>query len=116
MCGPPDGERLTASGQMFSPGVNHPHHRAGRSEVANPVREIDPPARLRGSRGRRTPDGRLHSGSWIWRYNPTPATDSTEVRLTYDRSGAPAPALEVPPFGVEHLEISLRHLALLAAA
>ena len=85
--------------------MNHPR----RSEIANQVREIDPPARLRGSRGRRTPDGRLHSGSWIWRYDLAPETNSTEVRLTYDWSCAPAPALEVPPFGVEHLEISLRH-------
>jgi hypothetical protein len=70
-----------------------------------------------GDGGRR---GRLSFGGWIWRYNLAPAADGgTEVRLTYDWSGATAQAREViefPPFGVEHLENSLRHLALLAAA
>jgi hypothetical protein len=59
-------------------------------------------------------------GGWIWRYDLTPAPDGgTEVRLTYGWSGATAQAREViefPPFGVEHLENSLRHLAVLATA
>jgi len=67
-----------------------------------------------GDAGRRR---RLSFGGWIWRYDLAPAAGGgTEVRLTYDWSGATPQSREViafPPFGVEHLENSLRHLAVL---
>jgi hypothetical protein len=70
----------------------------------------------------RTEDGagRLSFGGWIWRYDLSPAANGgTEVRLTYDWSGATPQAravIEFPPFGIEHLENSLHHLAVLATS
>lgn len=63
---------------------------------------------------------RLGFGRLIWRYDLAPAADGgTEVRLTYDWSGATQQAHQVitsPPFGVEHLENSLCPLTVLAAS
>jgi uncharacterized protein YndB with AHSA1/START domain len=120
VCEPLDCERLTTSGQVFRMGMYHADHPDGRYEIANQVRELDPPRAISWEPGTEDAEGRLSFGGWIWRYNLASAADGgTEVRLTYDWSGATAQAREViefPPFGVEHLENSLRHLALLAAA
>jgi len=120
VCGARDGERLTKPGQVFRIGTYHPDHPDGRYEIANQVREFDPPRAVSGEPGTEDAEGRLSFGGWIWRYDLAPAAHGgTEVRLTYDWSGATPQAREVimfPPFGVDHLESSLRHLAVLAAA
>jgi len=120
VCGPLDGERLTTSGQVFRMGMYHPNHPDGRYEIANQVRELDPPRAISWEPGTEDAEGCLSFGGWIWRYDLAPAADGgTEVRLTYDWSGATPQAREViefPPFDVEHLENSLRHLAVLATA
>ena len=120
VCGPLDGDRLTTLGQVFRMDMYHPNHPDGRYEIANQVRELDPPRAISWEPGTEDAEGRLSFGGWIWRYDLAPAADGdTEVRLTYDWSSATAEAREVinfPPFDVEHLENSLRHLAVLAAA
>ena len=101
-------------------GMYHPNHPDGRYEIANQVRELDPPRAISWEPGTEDAEGCLSFGGWIWRYDLAPAADGgTEVRLTYDWSGATPQAREViefPPFDVEHLENSLRHLAVLATA
>ncbi len=120
VCEPLDGERLTRSGQVFRMGMYHPDHPDGRYETANQVRELDPSRAISWATGTEDAEGRLSFGGWIWRYDLAPAADGgTQVRLTYDWSGATPKArtiLDFPPFGVEHLENSLRHLAVLATA
>ncbi|MGJ9414289.1 SRPBCC domain-containing protein [Aeromicrobium sp. CF4.19] len=113
-----DAEPLTRSGQVFRMGMYHPNHPDGGYEIANQVRELDPPRTISWAPGTEDAAGRLDFGGWIWRYELTPTADGgAEVRLTYDWSEATAQAREViefPPFGVQHLESSLRHLAALA--
>jgi uncharacterized protein YndB with AHSA1/START domain len=120
VCGPLDGERLTTSGQVFRMGMYHANHPDGRYEIANQVRELEPPRVISWAPGTEDAEGRLSFGGWIWRYDLAPTADGgTEVRLTYDWSSATPQAREVitfPPFGVEHLENSLRHLAELTTA
>lgn len=120
VCEPVDGERLTRSGQVFRMGMYHPDHPDGRCETANQVRELDPSRAISWATGTEDAEGRLSFGGWIWRYDLVPAPDGgTAVRLTYNWSGATPKARtfrECPPFGVEHLENSLRHLAVLAPA
>lgn len=120
VCGPLDGQRLTTSGQVFRMSMYHPNHPDGRYEMANQVRELDPPRAISWEPGTEDAEGCLSFGGWRWRYDLAPAADGgTEVRLTYDWSGATPQAREViefPPFGVEHLQNSLRHLAVLVSA
>jgi uncharacterized protein YndB with AHSA1/START domain len=100
--------------------VCHPDHPDGQYVVANQVRELDPPHAIAWEPGTEDDEGHLSFGGWSWRYDLAPVVDGgTQVRLTYDWSGATPQAREVigfPPFGVEHLEDSLRHLAVLATA
>ncbi|MGL5928020.1 MAG: hypothetical protein ACRCY8_03705 [Dermatophilaceae bacterium] len=81
---------------------------------------LDPPRAISWRPGTAGVDGRLSFGGWLWRYDLRLAAEGgTEVRLTYDWSGATAAARDVitfPPFGVEHLENSLHHLAALSGA
>jgi len=120
VCEPLDGERLTRSGQVFRMGMYHPAHPDGRYETANEVRELDPSRAISWATGTEDAEGRLSFGGWIWRYDLAPAAGGgTQVRLTYDWSGATPKAravLDFPPFDVTHLENSLRHLAVLATA
>ena len=101
-------------------GMDHAEHPDGRYEIANQVRELDPPRAISWAPGTEDAEGRLGSGGWTWRYDLAPRGDGrTEVRLTYDWSGATPRAREVidlPPFGPAHLENSLRHLAALVTA
>jgi hypothetical protein len=119
-CEPLDGERLTRSGQVFRMGMYHANHPDGRYEIANPVRKFDPPFAVTWQPGTEEAEGRLSFGGWFWRYDLAAAANGgTQVRLTYDWSGATSLAREVihfPPLGVEHPESSLRHLAMLATA
>ncbi len=118
VCEPLDGEPLTRPGQVFRMGMYHPNHPDGRYEIANQVRDFDRPRAISWQPGTEDAAGRLSFGGWVWRYDLEPtAGGGTQVRLTYDWSAATAQAREViafPPFGVDHLENSLRHLAALA--
>jgi len=120
VCESLDGARLTTYGQVFRMGMYHPNHPKGRYETANQVRELDPPRAISWATGTQDAQGRLSFGGWVWRYDLTPASEGgTQVRLTYDWSGASRQAREAigfPPFGVEHLAASLHHLARLATA
>jgi len=115
-----DGEPLTRSGQVFRMGMYHPDHPDGHYVTANQVRDFDRPRRISWATGTEDADGVLSFGGWVWRYDLTAAGDgTTEVRLTYDWSGATEHAREIigfPPFGVEHLETSLRRLMQLATS
>lgn len=120
VCEPVDSESLTKSGQVFRMGMYHPSHPTGRYEMANQVRELDPPRVISWEPGQEDADGHLSFGGWTWRYDLTPSADGgTAIRLTYDWSGATAQVrqiIEFPPFGVEHLENSLHHLSELATS
>lgn len=117
VCEPLNGERLTSLGQVFRMVMYHPRHPDGRYKTANQVRELDPPYVIAWATGTEEPEGRLSFGGWIWHYDLAPAwTGGTQVRLTYDWSGATRHAREViefPPCDAEHLDNSLRHLAAL---
>lgn len=119
VCEPVDRERLTRTGQVFRMGMFHADHPDGHYEIANLVRTLKPGSAICWAPGTEDAEGRLDLGGWTWRYDLCPAaTGRTEVRLTYDWSGATAEArrvLDFPPFDVDHLERSLRHLATLAA-
>ncbi|MGL5819119.1 MAG: SRPBCC family protein [Phycicoccus sp.] len=118
VCEPVDREPLTRPGQVFRMAMYHPDHPDGRYEIANQVRVLDPPSAISWRPGTEDAGGRLSFGGWVWRYDLERTVDGgTEVRLTYDWSGATVHAREVigfPPFGPEYLDNSLRHLAALA--
>jgi uncharacterized protein YndB with AHSA1/START domain len=111
---------LTASGQVFRMAMYHPNHPDGSYEMANRVEAFDRPRAISWQPGQDVAgDGQLKFGGWIWRYDLVPTGPSTtEVTLTYDWSAVPASLREFitfPPFPVDHLTNSLRHLAELAA-
>ena len=120
VCEPVDGDRLTRSGQVFRMAMYHSDHPDGRYETANQVLELEPFRTISWATGTEEAQGHLSFGGWTWRYDLVAAADGgTRVRLTYDWSGATPQAREVldfPPFGVDHLEDSLRHLAVLTTA
>ena len=68
--------------------------------------------------GREGPyDATIEYGGWVWRYDLEPVgADQTEVTLTYDWSQVPPHHRDIdfPPFGRQHLDNSLKHLAELA--
>jgi hypothetical protein len=111
---------LTAAGQLFRMAMYHEHHPDKDYEIANRVEVLEPPTAIGWKPGTRSPDtGEVESGGWTWRYDLA-ATDATrtEVTLTYDWSSATAEAREIiqfPPFGRDHLDRSLQHLAALVA-
>jgi len=120
VCESKDGARLTTTGQVFRMSMYHPDHPDGRYETANQVRELDEPRAISWATGTQDAKGRLSFGGWVWRYDLTTAAEGgTQIRLTYDWSGATQQAREAidfPPFTVEHLAASLHHLAQLAKA
>lgn len=87
--------------------------------MINRVAVFDPPRAISWEPGQDTKgDGTLQFGGWIWRYD-LDATElsGTAVTLTYDWSAVPPFLREhitFPPFPVDHLTNSLRHLAELA--
>ena len=110
---------LTASGQVFRMAMYHANHPNGSYEMANRVAVYDPPRAISWEPGQDVAgDGKLQFGGWIWRYDLLPVGSAgTEVTLTYDWSAVPSFLREhipFPPFPVDHLENSLRHLAELA--
>jgi uncharacterized protein YndB with AHSA1/START domain len=112
---------LTGSGQVFRMAMYHPNHPDGSYEMANRVEVFEPPRAISWQPGQDVAgDGELKFGGWIWRYDLVPTGPSTsEVTLTYDWSAVPAFLREhigFPPFPVDHLANSLRHLAELVTA
>ncbi len=114
-----DGKRLTETGQIFRMAMYHANHPDGTYEVANRVAAFEPPRAISWEPGQDVAgDEEPQIGGWIWRYDLAPRDpSSTEVTLTYDWSAVPSSVREYitfPPFPVDHLTNSLRHLADLA--
>ena len=110
---------LTDSGQIFRMSMYHANHPDGTYEVANRVATFESPRAISWEPGQEVEgDERRQAGGWIWRYDLAPRNaSSTEVTLTYDWSAVPSSVREYitfPPFPVDHLTNSLRHLAELA--
>ena len=115
-----DGKPLTETGQIFRMRMYHDNHPDKYYEMANRVELFDPPHAIAWQPGQGADDAALDFGGWIWRYDLSPVTQSqAEVTLTYDWSRVPPHMrehIQFPPFGVQHLDNSLKHLAELAAA
>jgi hypothetical protein len=114
-----DGRRITAVGQVFRIGMYHENHPDGDYDIANLVEVFDEPAAIGWKPGTEDgPDGALAHGGWSWRYDlEEVAPSQTKVTLTYDWSGATPESravIQFPPFGQDHLDQSLQHLATLA--
>ena len=110
---------LTGSGQIFRMGMYHANHPDGTYEVANRVATFEPPRAISWEPGQEVEgEDERQAGGWIWRYDlARRSASSTEVTLTYDWSAVPSSVREYitfPPFPVDHLTNSLRHLAELA--
>jgi uncharacterized protein YndB with AHSA1/START domain len=113
-------ERLAAAGQIFRMSMHHDEHPDGDYQTVNEVQTFDPPSAISWKPGYDTEDGGLGFGGWVWRYDLAPAgPGTTSVTLTYDWSAVPASIREYipfPPFGPDHLDNSLAHLADLATS
>ncbi|TFV57789.1 polyketide cyclase [Mycobacterium sp. PS03-16] len=115
-----DGARLERSGQTFRMAMYHsnPAYPEKDYEVENKVVALDPPRTIAWQPGQRTAEGELELGGWTWRYDlVADGPSQTVVTLTYDWSAVPPflrEQIAFPPFGREHLENSLAHLADLA--
>ncbi|MFN2569241.1 MAG: polyketide cyclase [Candidatus Dormibacteria bacterium] len=123
VCDPIDRQALAASGQVFRMAMYHPDHTNsnGNYEIANRVQVFDSPRAISWEPGYDPGDGNLRFGGWIWRYDLAPLGPSeTEVTLSYDWSAVAdevrSTGLHFPPFGSDHLDNSLTHLAHLVAA
>ena len=115
-----DGVTLNEVGQIFRVAMYHENHPAKHYEMANRVEVLEPSRAIAWQPGQDVPDSEEPAfGGWIWRYDLAPAGDSrTDVTLTYDWSAAPPEMrefIQFPPFGQDHLDRSLQHLADLAA-
>ena len=112
-----DGTPLTESGQVFRMGM---YHSDQNYEMANRVEVFDPPHAVAWLPGQGPDNTNLDFGGWIWRYDlKSVGPSQTEVTLTYDWSRATPFArehIQFPPFDVQHLQNSLKHLAELAEA
>jgi len=115
-----DGVRLTETGQVFRMAMYHENHPDKNYEMANRVEVFDEPHTVAWQPGQGPDNENLEFGGWIWRYDLAPVgTSSTDVTLTYDWSRVPPFTREhigFPPFAVQHLDNSLKHLAELATA
>jgi hypothetical protein len=112
---------ITEVGQVFGMGMYHANHPDGEYRIHNLVEVFDAPRAIAWEPGQYGPDGALECGGWTWRYDVEPESpddpDACRVTLTYDWSRVPPSVREYisfPPFGLDHLERSLDHLAELA--
>jgi hypothetical protein len=115
-----DGECITAAGQVFRMEMYHPNHPDKDYKIANLVDVFDAPRAIAWKPGTESPEtAELSFGGWIWRYDLDAAGPSqTTVTLTYDWSAVGPEVrdyLQFPPFGPDHLDNSLAHLAELIA-
>lgn len=106
---------ITAAGQVFRVAMHHENHPDGDYEIANLVRDFDPPRLISWEPGQPSKEtGKLETGGWVWRYDlAADGPDATRVTLTYDWSAVPQHIreyLSFPPFGQEYLDESLNHL------
>ena len=113
-------ERITATGQVFRMAMYHANHPDGDYRIANLVEVFDEPRAIGWKPGTESPEtGELSFGGWTWRYDLEAAGPSrTQVTLTYDWSAVGPEVreyLQFPPFGLDHLDRSLQHLAALVA-
>ena len=110
---------ITEVGQIFGMGMYHPNHPDGHYRIHNLVEALEPPRVIAWKPGAYGATGELEHGEWTWRYDLAPeGPDACRVTLTYDWSRVPSSIREYisfPPFGVDHLERSLDHLAELAS-
>ena len=110
-----EGDRICAAGQVFRMAMYHDNHPEKDYEIANLVEVFDEPRAIAWKPGTESPTGALSFGGWTWRYDLTPSGPSrTTVTLTYDWSAVGPEVreyLQFPPFPLEHLDRSLRHLA-----
>ena len=114
-----DDAALTGPGQSFRMGMYHANHPDGSYEMNNRVTEFAPPRTIAWEPGQDRGDGDVGYGGWIWRYDLAEGGSGTDVTLSYDWSAVPAflrRHISFPPFGTEHLENSLTHLAEVVAA
>lgn len=113
-----DGKLLTEVGQIFRMAMYHQNYGGMHYEVANRVEVFQPPHAIGWLPGQGTDDANLEFGGWTWRYDLEPLSDArTGVTLTYDWSAVPPAIREhigFPPFDRQHLDNSLKHLAVLA--
>ena len=98
----------------------HENHPDKDYEMANRVEVLDRPRAIAWQPGQESPDdGELGFGGWTWRYDLEPGGPAqTTVTLTYDWSAVPPQIrefIQFPPFGQDHLDHSLQHLADLVA-
>lgn len=118
---PLDPAALTEIGQIFGMGMYHANHPDGDYRMHNRVEVFEAPRAIAWQPGQYGPDGEIGFGGWTWGYEVEPEgaenPDACRVTLTYDWSRVPPSVREhigFPPFGVDHLERSLDHLAELA--
>ena len=116
-----DGDRITASGQVFRMAMHHENHPDKDYEMANRVEVFDEPLAISWQPGQESPEtGEISFGGWLWRYDlEANGPSRTTVTLTYDWSAVPTETrkeIHFPPFGQDHLNNSLQHLSDLVAA
>jgi len=114
-----DDAALTGPGQSFRMAMYHANHPDGSYEMNNRVTEFAPPRTIAWEPGQDRGDGEVGYGGWIWRYDLAEGGSGTDVTLSYDWSAVPEflrKHISFPPFGTEHLENSLAHLAEVVAA
>jgi uncharacterized protein YndB with AHSA1/START domain len=115
-----DGERVTGTEQIFRMAMYNENVPGGNYRMANKVCVFDAPHAIAWQPGQDRDDGNLRFGGWVWRYDLTPAgPGQTEVTLSYDWSEVGdflRQHIQFPPFGQEHLQNSLSHLAELSSA
>lgn len=88
--------------------------RGGHYVMHNRVTAFDPDRTIEWEPGQPDHTGEISSGGWRWRYDLSPAGESTDVTLRYDWSAVPAVVADqiggMPPFGPDFLDASLASL------
>ena len=115
-----EGDRISATGQVFRMAMYHPNHPDKDYKIANLVEVFDEPCAIAWKPGTESPEtGELSFGGWTWRYDLEATGPSrTTVTLTYDWSAVGPEVreyLQFPPFKSDHLDNSLQHLSDLVA-
>jgi uncharacterized protein YndB with AHSA1/START domain len=110
------GDRITASGQVFRMAMYHPNHPDKDYEIANLVEVFDEPRAIAWKPGTESSEtGELSFGGWTWRSDlEATGPAQTTVTLTYDWSAVGPEVreyLQFPVFEPGHLDNSLQHLA-----